>query len=147
MKTSWKIYQPYAFFLFALILVMGCAGTKPSHEDVYPKVIVSMKTSMGDVELEVYPEKAPASVVNFLYYVGSGHYNNTIFHRVIDGFMIQGGGYDMNLIRGPEKDPIVNEATNGLKNYRGTIACARTHIINSATSEFYINLVDNPFFG
>ena len=131
--------------LFIFILILGCASTKPGYQDIYPKVIVSLKTNLGDIEVEVYPERAPASVVNFLYYVGSGHYNNTIFHRVIDGFMIQGGGYDMNLNKKPVKDPIVNEATNGLKNIRGTIGCARSHVINSATSEFYINLVDNPF--
>jgi cyclophilin family peptidyl-prolyl cis-trans isomerase len=145
MKNSGTSYPFKVFVVLVMIGVLRCAGTKPGYEDIFPKVIVSMKTSMGDIELELYPEKAPASVVNFLYYAGSGHYNNTLFHRVIDDFMIQGGGYDMNMVHRPEKDPIVNEATNGLKNYRGTIGCARTHIINSATSEFYINLVDNPF--
>jgi len=108
-----------------------------------PRVILS--TSMGEIELELYPAKAPVSVKNFLSYVRSGFYNGTIFHRVISGFMIQGGGYDVNLNKKTTMSPIVNEAGNGLKNYRGTIAYARTNVIKSATSQFFINLVDNHF--
>lgn len=106
---------------------------------------VKIQTSMGDITLELYPDKAPTTVKNFLDYVNSGHYDDTIFHRVIDGFMIQGGGYTENLTQKPTKDPIVNEATNGLKNKRGTIAMARTNIVDSATSQFFINVVDNSF--
>lgn len=106
---------------------------------------VKIQTSMGDITLELYPEKAPVTVKNFLDYVNSGHYNDTIFHRVIDGFMIQGGGYTENLTQKPTKDPIVNEANNGLKNKRGTIAMARTNVVDSATAQFFINVVDNSF--
>jgi len=108
-----------------------------------PKVI--LVTSMGEIELELYPDKAPVSVENFLSYVNSGFYTDVIFHRVIAGFMIQGGGHIKNLNRKVALPPIVNEATNGLKNKRGTIAYARTGVINSATSQFFINLVDNDF--
>jgi cyclophilin family peptidyl-prolyl cis-trans isomerase len=108
-----------------------------------PKVII--ETNMGNIELELYPDKAPVSVENFLSYVKDGFYAGTIFHRVIDGFMIQGGGFDKNMTKKQTKPSIANEADNGLKNNRGTIAYARTNIIDSATSQFFINLVDNDF--
>nr|WP_211259930.1 peptidylprolyl isomerase [Waddlia chondrophila] len=106
---------------------------------------VKLQTSLGDITLELYPDKAPVTVKNFLQYVDSGHYDGTIFHRVIDGFMIQGGGYTENLTQKPTKEPIANEANNGLKNKRGTIAMARTNVVDSATSQFFINVVDNSF--
>ena len=106
---------------------------------------VKIQTSLGDITLELYSDKAPVTVKNFIEYVDSGHYNDTIFHRIIDGFMIQGGGYTENLTQKPTKDPIVNEANNGLKNKRGTIAMARTQVVDSATAQFFINVVDNPF--
>lgn len=106
---------------------------------------VLMKTTLGDIKIELYPEKAPTTVQNFLDYVASGHYNNTIYHRVIDGFMVQGGGFTKDFAQKPTKKPIQNEADNGLKNTRGTIAMARTNEINSATSQFFINVVDNDF--
>ncbi|RKY78627.1 peptidyl-prolyl cis-trans isomerase [candidate division KSB1 bacterium] len=106
---------------------------------------VSLKTNKGTIVLELYPEKAPVSVENFLQYVKSGFYDGVIFHRVIKNFMIQGGGFDKDFNRKQTKDPIVNEATNGLKNKRGTIAYARTSVINSATSQFFINHADNYF--
>jgi cyclophilin family peptidyl-prolyl cis-trans isomerase len=106
---------------------------------------VRIKTSMGDITLELYPNKAPKTVQNFLNYVKSGHYDDTIFHRVIDGFMIQGGGYTENLVQKPTNDPIVNEANNGLPNKRGTVAMARTNVVDSATAQFFINVVDNSF--
>jgi len=108
-----------------------------------PKVVI--ETNMGEIELELYPDKAPVSVENFLSYVKDGFYSGTIFHRVIDGFMIQGGGFDKNMTKKQTKPSIANEADNGLKNNRGTIAYARTSVINSATSQFFINLVDNDF--
>ena len=108
-----------------------------------PKII--LETNMGEIELELNPDKAPVSVKNFLEYVKSGFYNGTIFHRVIDGFMIQGGGFDKDMNKKDVKPPIENEADNGLKNKRGTISYARTNVINSATSQFFINLVDNNF--
>lgn len=106
---------------------------------------VKIQTSLGDITLKLYPDKAPVTVQNFIEYVDSGHYEDTIFHRVIDGFMIQGGGYTENLTQKPTRDPIINEANNGLKNRRGTIAMARTHIVDSATAQFFINVVDNSF--
>ncbi|MFO7888909.1 MAG: peptidylprolyl isomerase [bacterium] len=108
-----------------------------------PKVL--MKTSMGDITIELFQEKAPVSVENFLSYVEDGFYDGLIFHRVIKDFMIQGGGYDAEMNKKDTKDPIKNEATNGLKNKRGTLAYARTSVINSATSQFFINHVDNSF--
>jgi cyclophilin family peptidyl-prolyl cis-trans isomerase len=106
-----------------------------------PHVLV--ETSLGSFELELYPEKAPKSVANFLDYVNSGFYNGTVFHRVIDGFMIQGGGFTPDYDRKPTNAPIVNEADNGLKNQRGTIAMARTMEPHSATAQFFINVKDN----
>ncbi len=106
---------------------------------------VRLVTSAGDVVLELAPEKAPATVSNFLGYVRDGHYDGTIFHRVIEGFMIQGGGFDQDFRQKPTKDPIRNEADNGLGNARGTIAMARTGDPHSATAQFFINVVDNPF--
>jgi len=108
-----------------------------------PNVLLS--TSLGDITMELNEEKAPKSVENFLEYVNSGHYEGTVFHRVIEGFMIQGGGYDTSLTKRPPRAPIENEADNGLKNDRGTIAMARTSDINSATSQFFVNVVDNDF--
>ncbi len=106
---------------------------------------VLFKTSQGDIMIGLYGEQAPLSVENFLKYTSDGFYNGTIFHRVIDGFMIQGGGFDKNYKQKATQAPIKNEATNGLKNSVGTIAMARTNIIHSATSQFFINVVDNPF--
>ncbi len=108
-------------------------------------VSVSMKTNKGDIILELYPDKAPATVANFLRYVDEGFYDGTLFHRVISGFMIQGGGYTPELERKQTHAPVPNEADNGLRNERGTIAMARTSDPNSATAQFFINLVDNDF--
>ncbi len=106
---------------------------------------VQMKTSMGDMTIELDADAAPMSVKNFLEYVNDGFYEGTIFHRVINGFMIQGGGMDKNMKPKPGNDPIINEAANGLKNDRGTIAMARTNDPDSATSQFFINHADNDF--
>lgn len=108
-----------------------------------PKVL--MKTTKGDIIIELYPEKAPITVENFLSYVDEGFYNGTIFHRVIKGFMIQGGGYTTEIHKKSTKPPIKNEASNGLSNKRGTIAMARTMEVDSATSQFFINHADNLF--
>ncbi|MFC4277706.1 peptidylprolyl isomerase [Achromobacter aloeverae] len=105
---------------------------------------VKIATSQGDIVVELYPDKAPRTVENFLQYVKSGFYNGTVFHRVIPGFMIQGGGYDGALVEKRTRGPIPLEAGSGLRNLRGTLAAARTANPNSATSQFYINLVDNP---
>lgn len=104
---------------------------------------VRLTTSAGDVVLELYPDKAPKSVENFLQYVRDKHYDGTVFHRVMDGFMIQGGGFTADLNQKPTRAPIPLEASNGLKNDRGTIAMARTANPNSATAQFFINLVNN----
>ena len=108
-----------------------------------PVVVFSM--AEGDITIELYPDKAPVTVKNFLQYVESGFYDGTIFHRVIPDFVIQGGGYTETLEQKPTQPPIKNEADNGLKNERGTLSMARTSDINSATSQFFINLKDNDF--
>jgi len=105
---------------------------------------VRLTTTEGDIRIELDAQKAPKSVDNFVKYVKAGHYNGTIFHRVIDGFMIQGGGFTTKLEQRPTRPPIPLEAGNGLTNVRGSIAMARTANPNSATSQFFINVVDNP---
>jgi peptidyl-prolyl cis-trans isomerase A (cyclophilin A)/peptidyl-prolyl cis-trans isomerase B (cyclophilin B) len=107
-----------------------------------PKVLI--KTSLGDITAELYPDKAPKSVDNFLTYVKAGFYDGTIFHRVIESFMIQGGGFTKDLRQKPTRAPIPIESKNGLSNLRGTLAMARTQDPNSATAQFFINVVDNP---
>jgi peptidyl-prolyl cis-trans isomerase A (cyclophilin A) len=104
---------------------------------------VVMKTNLGSIEIELFDDKAPITVKNFLSYVEKEAYNGTIFHRVIKGFMIQGGGFGPDLEKRPTDPPIKNEADNGLKNEVGTIAMARTGVVDSATSQFFINTVDN----
>lgn len=104
---------------------------------------VRLTTSMGDVVLELYPDKAPRTVENFLQYVKDKHYNGTVFHRVISNFMIQGGGFTADMQQKTTRAPIPLEASNGLKNDRGTVAMARTRDPNSATAQFFINVVDN----
>ena len=105
----------------------------------------TIETSMGSITLELDDAKAPVTVANFLAYAKDGHYDGTIFHRVIPNFMIQGGGFTKEMDQKKTNDPIKNEADNGLKNLRGTIAMARTMVVDSATSQFFINLVDNGF--
>ena len=105
--------------------------------------LVELKTSAGPIVIELYPEKAPKSVANFLEYVKAGFYDGSIFHRVIDGFMIQGGGFTTGFQQKPTRAPVPNEADNGLKNLRGTIAMARTSDPQSATAQFFINVKDN----
>ncbi|NOZ54746.1 MAG: peptidyl-prolyl cis-trans isomerase [Gammaproteobacteria bacterium] len=112
-------------------------------ENNFPKV--KLQTNLGDIVIELNSEKAPKSVENFLTYTKDGFYNNTIFHRVIDGFMAQGGGFTEDMQRKGTRAPIQNEANNGLKNDRGTVAMARTNAPHSATAQFFINLVNNDF--
>jgi cyclophilin family peptidyl-prolyl cis-trans isomerase len=128
-------------FLASLLLSLS-ALSFAADNNPQPQVVI--QTSLGDITLELYPDKAPKTVANFLQYVDAGFYTNTIFHRVIDGFMIQGGGFTPQFERKPTRAPIPNEADNGLKNLRGTIAMARTVEPQSATAQFYINVVDNP---
>ncbi|HXN14801.1 MAG TPA: peptidylprolyl isomerase [Usitatibacter sp.] len=106
---------------------------------------VKLTTSMGPITIELDKAKAPLSVENFVQYVDAGHYNGTIFHRVIDGFMIQGGGFSKDMQQKPTRAPIKNEAANGLKNDNYTVAMARTGVRDSATSQFFINVKDNDF--
>lgn len=106
---------------------------------------VLLETSLGEIEVELQADRAPVSTENFLTYVDSGFYNGTVFHRVIPGFMIQGGGFDADMHQKQPRAPIKNEADNGLHNVRGTLAMARTQAVNSATSQFFINHKDNAF--
>ena len=115
--------------------LMGLAQTAPQ---------VLFKTSLGEFSVEVYPNKAPKTVDNFLRYVKDKHYDGTVFHRVMDGFMVQGGGFTADMKQKPTREPVALEAMNGLKNEVGTIAMARTGDPNSATSQFFINVVNNP---
>lgn len=107
-----------------------------------PQVV--FHTSKGEIVIELYPDKAPKTVENFLAYTRDGFFSGTIFHRVIPGFVVQGGGFTADMEQKPTKAPIANEAGNGLRNYRGTLSMARTMDPHSATSQFFINLVDNP---
>lgn len=131
-----------ATFFFTLSSNKDLEAMKNSNVE---KPVVVMKTSMGDIKIELYPDKAPLTVQNFLQYVKNGHYEHTIFHRVIDNFMIQGGGFTANMSQKTTLPAIKNEAGNGLKNTRGTIAMARTQEVNSATAQFFINVSDNTF--
>ena len=107
--------------------------------------MITIKTSHGDIGVELFDDKAPITCENFRQYVAEGHFDETIFHRVIPNFMIQGGGMDENLSSKKTRAPIKNEANNGLSNKRGTLAMARTGVVDSATSQFFINLRDNTF--
>lgn len=127
------------FFLVIIISMLLSASAFAAN----PKIII--KTNMGEMEAELYEDKAPVTVKNFLSYVKKGHYKETIFHRVINNFMIQGGGFDKDLKEKSSGSPIKNEATNGLKNEVGTLAMARTSIVDSATAQFFINVADNSF--
>ena len=129
------------FCLYGFVCMSSAESGKAENKNP----IVFIKTNMGIIELTLDTEKAPITVKNFLSYVEESFYDSTIFHRVIPGFMIQGGGFTTNLSRKATKSPIKNEAANGLLNKRGTITMARTNIIDSATCQFFINLVDNDF--
>ena len=135
--TAWR-----SALMGVLALGLGLAGAATAGGKGKPMVLLS--TSMGDIKVELSPDKAPVTVKNFLDYVKAGYYDGTIFHRVISGFMIQGGGLtaDMQEKQG-QKPPIKNESDNGLKNDTGTVAMARTNVPNSATSQFFINVKDN----
>jgi len=127
--------------LCAVAAVVACMAFAVTAEAKNP--VVLMETSMGNVKMELFETEAPISVKNFLDYVNKGFYGGTIFHRVISGFMIQGGGFSTDFKQKPTSGPIKNEAGNGLKNTRGTIAMARTGAPDSATSQFFINVVNN----
>ena len=146
------------FIMLAMLsgLLAGCATQQASVETPAPAdnvkiekerktVMILMKTSKGDIKLELDKEKAPKTVANFLGYVESGHYTGTTFHRVIDGFMIQGGGFDESMRQKAAPNTVENEAENGLKNVVGSVAMARTADPHSASAQFFINVKDNTF--
>ncbi len=142
MKSVAKFFTCF-MFLFALSFTHVNGEINMSKEVQNPRVLV--KTNQGNITLELYPDKAPVTVENFLSYVRSKHYNDTVFHRVIDGFMVQGGGFTVDFKQKSTQAPIQIESDNGLKNLRGTVAMARTSDPNSATAQFFINTVDNSF--
>jgi len=115
----------------------------PAPEPAAGNPVVVMQTTVGDITIELFKDRAPVSVENFLQYVRDGFYEGTIFHRVKPGYVVQGGGYTAAMVEKSTRPPIQNEATNGLKNVRGTVAMARTRALRSATSQFYINLANN----
>ncbi len=134
MKIRSKIITFFLLGLFSLAAISDQSGQ--------PKMI-KMTTSLGDIEIELYPEEAPVTVKNFIEYVESGFFDGTIFHRVIPGFVVQGGGFTADMRQKQTNAPIQNEADNGLKNTIGALSMARTSDPDSATSQFFINLVDN----
>jgi cyclophilin family peptidyl-prolyl cis-trans isomerase len=149
--------KSFVFTTLLAALLCGCqtgrqmpagqqeAGAEQNVKQEGATEMVLMKTSKGNIKLELNREKAPQTVANFLSYVEAGHYNDTIFHRVIDGFMIQGGGFDKNMNQKPAPNTVENEAANGLKNTTGSIAMARTADPHSASAQFFINVNDNTF--
>jgi len=157
MRSRSLVYVPFVVSLLLTATVASAADPGAAPGTAAPAAkegtkmekgknpIVVITTSMGTIEAELYADKAPESVKNFLAYAESGHYDNTVFHRVIKGFMIQGGGMTADMSQKPTKAPIKNEADNGLKNENGTLAMARTSVVDSATSQFFINVKDNAF--
>jgi len=134
------------------LLLAGCSGAEDKaivnvepEKIKEPTVMILMKTTKGNIKIELNEEKAPKTVANFMKYVESGHYTNVIFHRVIDNFMIQGGGFTADMMQKRAPHTVENEANNGLKNLRGTIAMARTSDPHSGGAQFFINVVDNGF--
>ncbi|HEV3106795.1 MAG TPA: peptidylprolyl isomerase [Trinickia sp.] len=136
MKSFWLA-------LGSAALIANAPAFAQTAADTAAHPVVLLKTSQGDIRVELYPEKAPKTVANFLDYVNAGQYSGTIFHRVIPGFMIQGGGYTASYAEKPTRAPIALESRTGLKNAAGAIAMARTSDPNSATAQFFINTVDN----
>jgi peptidyl-prolyl cis-trans isomerase A (cyclophilin A)/peptidyl-prolyl cis-trans isomerase B (cyclophilin B) len=137
MKAQLNMFHTIKSFVFACLILFSLNSVAATQ--------VEFTTTQGNFIVELYPDKAPKTVTNFLQYVKDGFYENTIFHRVINHFMIQGGGFERDLTEKPTRAPIVNEAANGLLNETGTIAMARTQDPNSATAQFFINTTDNQF--
>jgi peptidyl-prolyl cis-trans isomerase B (cyclophilin B) len=138
-----KIYGKLALWGLTILALIMVFGTPARAERSHP--LVRLETSLGEITLELYPDKAPATVANFLQYVRAGFYDGTIFHRVIKNFMIQGGGLDVHLNEKPTREPIKSEADNGLTNQPYTVAMARLFDPDSASSQFFINVADNKF--
>jgi len=134
-----KLPRPLALVLLSFFVAAVCSAAAPGA--AVPRV--ALETTKGKIVIELFPDKAPKTVANFLRYVKSGHYNGTIFHRVIPDFMAQGGGFTPDMVEKPTKAPVQNEADNGLHNDRGTVAMARTSDPQSATSQFFVNVKAN----
>ena len=133
----------HALVLLFSVLPALFQGHAPAQPLDPSNPVVVVETSHGNIVIELRQDRAPVSVQNFLAYVQSGHYDGTVFHRVLEGFMIQGGGYDAHMEEKPTRPPIRNEAANGLRNLRGTVAMARAAAVRSAAAEFFINVEDN----
>lgn len=133
--------------LLILTLLFPCplCAAPPADQPTAVRPSVTLETTLGTIQIELRPDKAPLSVKNFLRYVDEGFYNGTLFHRVIPDFMIQAGGFTTEMQQKTPHEPITNEANNGLRNARGAVAMARTQAVDSATSQFFINLADNQF--
>ena len=152
-KIPVSVVVVFAAVLLSGVFYTACESktapdTKPTKKMESKKMEntqVVFSTNQGDITIELYADKAPITVKNFLAYVDEGFFNNTIFHRVIPNFMIQGGGFTQDMQQKPTKPPIKNEADNGLRNSRGTLAMARTGVVDSATAQFFINLTENSF--
>ncbi len=138
----WGVKQ---FVVFSVVLLVNLPGCSEAGGGAAGGPVVLMATSQGEVKIELFEKEAPETVTNFLAYVNDGFYDGTIFHRVIPGFMIQGGGFTEAMQQKPTKPAIKNEAANGLTNDTGTLAMARTNVVDSATSQFFINVNDNDF--
>lgn len=138
-------FQRINYGIMGALMLMGMAFATPSVAQEANMKKVLIQTNMGNIVIQLDSAKAPITVENFVTYVNDGFYNGTLFHRVIPGFMIQGGGFSADFVQKPTNAPIKNEAANGLKNKRGTLAMARTSDPNSATGQFFINLKDNGF--
>ena len=138
------VWRRFYLYVFGLSIIMCCSAlVSYANQQLENKIMITILTSMGEIKLELDAENAPITVENFLSYVDSGHYDNTIFHRVIPGFVIQGGGMVSGMQEKGTGTPIQNEADNGLKNLIGAICMARTNDPHSATAQFFINLKDN----
>lgn len=142
MRLITRRFLVLPFIATAMLVAFSGSGAM-GKKAVNPVVV--METSMGDITIELFQDRAPKTVANFLEYVKAGFYKDTVFHRVIKGFMIQGGGLTAGLEQKPTQPPVENEAANGEKNLRGTLAMARTSEIHSATAQFFINTVNNAF--
>jgi cyclophilin family peptidyl-prolyl cis-trans isomerase len=129
--------------LVSLVAILIFSMSSAQAQQGADKPQVTIHTNQGDIRIELYAKEAPISVANFLQYANDGYYEGTIFHRIISHFMIQGGGMTADMQPKPNREPIINEADNGLKNLRGTVAMARTSAVNSATSQFFINVEVN----
>ncbi len=136
--------NPAKPFFVALTIFLGSL-TLPSLANAQDNPVVAIETNKGMIKIELWADRAPISAANFLRYTDAGYYDGLIFHRVIDGFMIQGGGFDQDMVQKSTFEQIKNEASAALPNKRGTLAMARTNVVDSATSQFFINLVDNDF--